>query len=149
MSEHFYTNGLCFSCTQCSKCCRFDPGYVFLSHEDLQRLADGLGVHVDRFREQYCRSVDLGLTTRLSLNEQDNYDCVFWYNGGCQVYEHRPLQCRTYPFWPGTMASEEEWNSESAHCPGIGIGPRHSAEDIDDKLKQRVRARMIGDNDET
>ena len=35
MSEPFYAEGLRFSCERCSACCRGEPGYVFLTKEDL------------------------------------------------------------------------------------------------------------------
>ena len=44
MEEPFYKDGLCFECQRCSGCCRFDSGYVFLSHEDLEKLAAKLSL---------------------------------------------------------------------------------------------------------
>ncbi len=40
MEEVFYGRGLRFECTRCSRCCRHNPGYVFLSPVDLARLAE-------------------------------------------------------------------------------------------------------------
>ncbi|MDR3247725.1 MAG: YkgJ family cysteine cluster protein, partial [Treponema sp.] len=37
--QPFYANGLRFSCTRCSSCCRYESGYVFLSPEDVDVLA--------------------------------------------------------------------------------------------------------------
>ena len=54
----------------------------------------------------------------MSLIEKINYDCVFWDNG-CTVYQARPVQCITYPFWPVIIESELRWNKESNNCPGI------------------------------
>ena len=34
----FYSDGLRFECTRCSRCCRHTPGYVFLSENDVERL---------------------------------------------------------------------------------------------------------------
>jgi Fe-S-cluster containining protein len=30
----------------------------------------------------------------------------------CQIYPVRPVQCRTYPFWPTVTASVQSWNDE-------------------------------------
>ncbi len=111
-------------------CCRFDTGYVFLSESDLRRLAAGLGISTEEVAHRYCRRVETGVVSRLSLREQPNRDCVFWIDGECSVYEHRPLQCRSYPFWPAHLGSRSEWDELERECPGVNIGTRHSAESI-------------------
>jgi spermidine synthase len=55
---------------------------------------------------------------RLSLAARDGA-CVFLKGRLCSVYEARPTQCRTYPFWPEVM-SPLGWLRESARCEGIG-----------------------------
>ena len=100
----FYSDGLRFSCTECSLCCRFDSGYVFLSRIEIDRLAERFSLTAQSFIDQYCRVVDMGFASRVTLREQKNLDCVFWKHGGCSVYEDRPLQCRSFPFWPAHLA---------------------------------------------
>jgi len=51
------------------------------------------------FALTYCKPVDIGLATTLSLKEKHNHDCIFLESTGCRVYPARPAQCRTYPFW--------------------------------------------------
>jgi hypothetical protein len=138
----FLKNGLKFSCTSCGHCCRHEPGYVFLSEADLKALADHMSIPVLDFMKQYCRTVDLGIVNRLSLNETVENDCVFW-SGGCTVYEHRPLQCRTYPFWPAILGSQADWDRESLECPGMNQGEIHSARSIKAFLRQRTREILI------
>jgi hypothetical protein len=124
-------------------CCRFDSGYVFLSDADLRRLAVGLDISVDEVAETYCRRVDLGVVSRLSLREQSNNDCIFWVGGECSVYGHRPLQCRSYPFWPAHLGSRAEWDGVKRECPGINIGPRHSAAEIRGWLAAHEREPLL------
>jgi len=39
--------------------------------------------------------------------------CVFLDDESkCSIYEARPLQCRTYPYWPRVMRSREAWEDE-------------------------------------
>ncbi len=122
MCEPFYKDGLKFECTQCSKCCRFDPGYVFLSYNDLDRLLIHFELSRNIFIEKYCRVVDIGDQKRLSLIEKANYDCIFWKDGGCTIYEARPLQCRSYPFWKPFLTDREAWDAEAESCPGMNNG---------------------------
>lgn len=57
-------------------------------------------------------------------------DCLFLENKRCGVYEARPTQCRTWPFWPEVLNSKS-WSKEVASfCPGVGKGKTWSAEEI-------------------
>jgi uncharacterized protein len=144
MTENsFYKDGLRFSCTRCSLCCRFDSGYVFLSENDVRRLSRHLGLTDKETKARFCREVDTTFVPRLSLKEQPNFDCIFWQNGECTVYEGRPLQCRTYPFWPPTLSSQGNWDAERRYCPGINVGELHSAEKIDSLLAERQREPLL------
>ncbi len=133
MSDAFRNGGLPFECTRCSDCCRHEPGLVLLSRSDIRRLLGALGLDFRGFYAKYCRVVSLGGGTGLSLRETERFDCIFWKNG-CSVYDARPVQCRTYPFWPGVADSREDWIRESRRCPGIGRGPVRSRSEIEEAL---------------
>ena len=131
MPKPFYAAGLRFGCTLCSACCRFDPGFVFLSRRDADRLAARLGLDYSSFVAAYCRWIPAGGgVEQLSLKEKSNFDCFFWENGGCSVYEDRPLQCRTFPFWDSVVESKDSWKAVAADCPGMNAGPVVLAEEI-------------------
>jgi Fe-S-cluster containining protein len=140
--EPFYAGGLRFSCTRCSSCCRFEPGFVFLSEKDVFLLAAPFHLAYTEFVEIYCRWVPMDIAggkrrERLSLREKTNNDCIFW-DGGCSVYEHRPLQCRTFPFWPSNLLSPERWDAASAFCPGMGRGALHEMAEIEAALARQA-----------
>jgi hypothetical protein len=130
-------SGARFTCMRCSKCCRHDPGYVFLSANDLLELCRALALEEGAFIERFCRWVDMGDHEELSLNETRSFDCVFWTQAGCSVYRARPSQCRTYPFWERIVESDDAWKAESAHCPGIGKGEARGKEFIEEMLDRR------------
>jgi Fe-S-cluster containining protein len=135
MPKPFYEHGLRFSCTRCSVCCRRDPGYVFLTQKDADLLASLLKIEYNSFVENYCRWVDPdGGGLVLSLREKANFDCILW-DEGCKVYQNRPLQCSTFPFWEGNLASPESWNH--LDCPGINKGELHTMEYISQCLEAR------------
>ena len=143
MEEPFYKDGLHFECQRCSGCCRFDSGYVFLSHQDLDRLSAKLSMTRDEFLEKYCVKVDIGGTFRISLIEEENFDCIFWRDGGCAVYDARPLQCRSYPFWAPYLESKEDWDCLASSCPGVNKGALHSREEIEEWLARRKMEKLI------
>ncbi|PIE04052.1 MAG: zinc/iron-chelating domain-containing protein [Spirochaetales bacterium] len=141
-TETFWHKGLNFSCVSCGHCCRHDPGYVFLTQNDLTSLAEHVQMTESEFIQKYCKKVNLGITSRLSLEEKDNYDCIFW-DGGCTVYAARPRQCRSYPFWPAVLANRAEWDREAEECPGMNKGCFHSKEAIEAVLADRAEELFI------
>jgi Fe-S-cluster containining protein len=135
LSERFYSGGLHFSCTRCNACCRHDPGFVFLSRADVDALAGHLDMGYSEFIETYCRWVPIGGgVEQLSLKERSNFDCILWGKGGCSVYEARPLQCRTFPFWASSVRSRDAWDATAEGCPGVGHGALHGADEIEAHL---------------
>ncbi len=143
MSASFYAGGLRFACQRCSRCCRHEPGYVFLTQEDLERLGQALGLAGSEVLARYCRQVRLGGFRRVSLRETPAYDCILWAPEGCQVYGHRPLQCRSFPFWPPNLEGPEDWERLKEHCPGVGAGGLHSGKAIRDWLEQMRRGAFL------
>ena len=56
---------------------------------------------------------------------------MFLKNKKCSVYEARPTQCRTWPFWPEVM-NAKSWKTEvESFCPGVGKGPLWSKTEIE------------------
>ena len=141
--KKFYENGLQFECQRCSACCRHDPGYVFLTKNDLDKLSGHTGLDRRQFLEKYCRTVDLGGFKRISLIEKKNFDCIFWDEGGCSVYDARPVQCRTYPFWISYLEDEKDWKDLAKSCPGVGKGGTVSKEEIEKRIAERQDEPML------
>ena len=136
-SAPFYAEGLKFSCKRCSSCCRYDSGYVFISENDLKRLLSALRMDRDSFLKTYCRWVqNWNGDEVVSLKEKSNKDCILW-DDGCKVYEARPLQCVSFPFWETIVSSKEAWEIAAASCPGMNVGVLHSKEEIESSLETR------------
>jgi Fe-S-cluster containining protein len=125
--DPWYRDGLAFTCTQCGACCTGAPGYVWVDAAEVEALARHLGLAVDDFGRRYVRQVG----DRYSLIERPGGDCVFWDRSkGCTVYASRPVQCRTWPFWPENIDSPEAWDDVKAVCPGSGKGQMFTVEEI-------------------
>lgn len=138
MSTAFWKEGLRFSCTQCSSCCRFDAGFVFLSEKDLSLLLKWASMSREHFMETYCRWVlQSDGFEYLSLKEKSNFDCILWKDGGCSAYEYRPLQCSAYPFWNMLLDDKNMWQAAAEGCPGMGCGKFHSPAEIAEKLNKQ------------
>lgn len=128
----WYQDGLRFECTQCGKCCTGAPGYVWLDDAEVEALAIRLGMSENAFRRQYTRREG----DRRTLIEKQNNDCIFYDSSvGCTVYEQRPRQCRSWPFWDSNLKSESHWQKTVEICPGSGEGRLYSIEEITEKKK--------------
>ena len=146
----FYAQGLRFSCTRCSACCRHDSGYVFLSGKDVSILGAALDMEYGEFTKVYCRWIpSVNGTWQLSLREKSNFDCIFWTEEGCSVYEKRPLQCRSFPFWQSVVCDKRNWKMTAQGCPGMGRGSLHSTDSIKKWLALRLKEPIISRSIET
>ena len=136
MAGWYSPDGLHFSCTQCSHCCRHEPGFVYLSQKDLTNLCLYFNLEEQQFIKQYCRWVPYYDGSEvLCLLEKENNDCIFW-DSGCAAYGARPIQCSTYPFWSFIVKSPEAWKQEASECPGINCGALHSASEIEESIRR-------------
>ena len=114
--EPWFEEGLRFKCTGCGKCCTGASASVNLSRSDLDRLAAFKRIPAGRFVRIYTR---LAKGRRVLTNRPGSGDCVFLENNACSVYEARPIQCRTFPFWPEIVRDRESWEATSRLCEGI------------------------------
>ena len=142
----WYARGLKFRCTACGNCCSGPPGYVWISEEEVGRLAAHLGRTVEDVRRRYVRGVDGRLSLKERKNLEGKHDCIFLTDlppdpqtgerrRGCGIYEARPLQCRTWPFWDGVVGSKASWAHAKVVCPGMDVGkhyPRQRIEELRD-----------------
>lgn len=97
-------------------------------------MAKHLGIPTAQFTRQYCQRTDGFFHL---IEDPQNTDCLFLKNKKCGIYEARPTQCRTWPFWPDTM-SPKAWKEDVVKfCPGVGKGPTVSPESISRQLQEQ------------
>jgi len=106
------------------------PGYVWVTNAEIQALAAAIQMEVEAFEDQYVRRVGI----RKSLKEFPNGDCVFLdEKRRCSVYQARPQQCRTWPFWDSNLKTAEDWKQTCDVCPGSGKGRLYSLSEIEER----------------
>lgn len=126
----WYQEGLRFCCTRCGNCCQ-GPGYVWVDDDEITVLAEHFNMDADTFQKVYTRKVGRSR----SLRDQASEDCIFYdKDQGCLVYEVRPRQCQTWPFWERNLETERDWKATQQRCPGSGQGDLFTVEEITARL---------------
>lgn len=69
--------------------------------------------------------------------ETRNNRCGVNGSKGCAVYDVRPMQCRTWPFWPHNLQSPDDWNAAAKKCSGINKGKLYTFDEIEKIKKQK------------
>lgn len=132
----FYAKGLRFQCTGCGECCRArhgKPSWVYVTLDERRRLARHLKLRTSVFTRRYCAR-----TLGFWHLKNPNQDCLFLDGARCTVYEARPGQCRTFPFWRENMTAAA-WNGSIAReCEGVNRGRRWTREEIEQRLKDEA-----------
>jgi Fe-S-cluster containining protein len=119
--------GLRFACTMCGNCCTGPEGYVLYTEEEGRAIAARLGITVEEFVRDYTKETILGRSLREKRSAY-GLDCVFLDRESapgkavCGIYEDRPEQCRTWPFWKSLVQSRRNWEAAKRTCPGLDRG---------------------------
>lgn len=142
MPQPWYHEGLRFECTQCGDCCTGQPGYVWVTDDEVQAIARHLDQPVGAIRLLHTRPV----RGEVSLTEHLNGDCTFLdpETRRCRVYPVRPVQCRTWPFWRGNVASPTGWERTCRVCPGAGQGALVTLAEIESRVAATEATRRDG-----
>ena len=110
--------GFRFECQPgCTDCCT-QQGFVYLNDADVARAAEFVGISVAEFEQRYVYRTRHKMRLRVAKHAH----CYFLKDGGCGIHPAKPLQCRTFPFWPELIGSARAWQRTSKRCPGIGKG---------------------------
>jgi len=115
-------------CIGCGMCCRDLPGRerrVLLLPQDIERI-EAAG-----HRGFYQPAEEPPFTGIIS---KKHGVCVFHSDQGCEVYPHRPLLCRLYPFWVEVREGVYVVGFDET-CPGRGEA----------ELGEEFFARLLGD----
>ena len=138
-----------FGCTGCGKCCKMD-GDVWLAPEEVQSISTHLNMPKPRFEELYARSAvlnekgekwlclvrsnglennDLDLASGIQGSKFSSIPgCVFLDPlGRCSIYDVRPVQCSTYPYWPSLIDDKADWESEAVQPDDFPLKPGSSS----------------------
>jgi len=115
--------GFCYEfnpefCGECGgKCCTGESGYIWINDGEISALTQNLGISRADFEREYL----IKIGAKFSLKEkkyEDGFACVFFDEArkNCSIYEFRPSQCASFPFWDYFKKNLKELKKE---CIGV------------------------------
>lgn len=130
----WWSEGIRFQCQGSGKCCvsRGQYGFVYVTIKDRRLMARHLGLPTAAFTRKFCEREN-GIWKLRDFNE----NCRFLEGKRCGVYEARPTQCRTWPFWPETLSAKGWAKEVASFCPGVGKGRVWHKDEIAKLLQQQ------------
>ncbi len=106
-------------CEACGgNCCIGESGYIWINKLEIEALSKYLNLDVDKFVSIYLNKIGYKYSIKEVKLAQDNFACCFFDldKRQCSIYEYRPIQCRTFPFWDYFKKNRKEVFEE---CPAI------------------------------
>ncbi len=149
-----------FECTRCGRCCQAsgeDPHTATVFPDEIRTIRASTDLAWDDIARPmpYGLSDGTGETFEWALQTGGDGRCTFLEDETagttCEMYESRPLLCRTYPFslaLPGTGISEDAavaaaGRVRASQCPGLGAEmSRKRALAIADTLVERAKTEL-------
>jgi len=105
-------------CDECAgKCCTGESGNIFVNSTEIEKISEHLNLSNENFVKDYLRKVGYKYSIK-EVKKEDSYECLFFdeINKNCSIYEARPTQCKTFPFWDYYKSRVGELKEE---CIGV------------------------------
>jgi len=106
------------ACSTCQgRCCTGESGYIYVTKAEIESIASLLSLDIKEFVKEYLFKKVYKYSIK-EIKYDESYECIFYdrESNGCRIYEARPLQCKTFPFWDYYRTRVSELKLE---CPGI------------------------------
>ncbi len=108
------------ACASCpGRCCTGKSGHIWATPEEIELMAESLGISFAQFATRYTYRENGRFSLKEIQRPQGDFACVF-FDRGCKMYDVRPEQCRTFPFWEHLR---DKVNLLKTECPGIIVKP--------------------------
>jgi len=107
------------ACASCEgNCCIGESGYIWITVDEIEKLSQHLKLSVDKLFENYLIKYGYRFSIKEKQISQNNFACIFFDTDikRCTIYEARPSQCKTFPFWDYFKTNIQEVKDE---CPAI------------------------------
>ncbi len=113
--EYSFNPQACETCQ--GRCCTGESGYIYVTKSEIEKISKLLDMDVKVFVNTYLFKKMYKYSIKEIVHE-GSHECVFYNrdSNGCKIYDARPQQCKTFPFWDYYKTRVDELKLE---CPGI------------------------------
>jgi len=108
------------ACSTCEgRCCTGESGYIYVTKSEAQNISELLNLELNEFVSKYLFKNGYKHSIK-EIIHNESHECIFYDrdSNGCKIYEARPKQCKTFPFWDYYKARVDELKLE---CPGVVV----------------------------
>jgi len=106
-------------CDTCAgNCCIGESGNIWINNQEIENLSIHLNIPLEELILNFLEKRGYKYSLKEVQLSKDNYACIFFDldKKQCSIYEARPIQCKTFPFWDYFKNNKEEVIKE---CPAI------------------------------
>jgi len=106
-------------CQECEgNCCIGESGYIWISNNEIEELAKFKNTTVEDIVSNDLIKIGYRFSIKEIKLSDDNYACKYFdlTKKQCSIYDVRPTQCRTFPFWD---YFKNKINEVKEECPAI------------------------------
>ena len=92
--------------------------WVYLcTKQEIEKISQLLNLSVNDFGVKFLYKNGYKYSIK-EVKYKGSFECIFYdrESNGCKIYEQRPSQCITFPFWDYFKTHIDELKEE---CPGI------------------------------
>ncbi|WP_372999215.1 YkgJ family cysteine cluster protein [Sulfurimonas sp.] len=113
--SYAFDTSACYTCE--GRCCTGESGYIYVTKNEIEAISKLLDLDIRDFVNEYLFKKGYKYSIK-EIKYNDSHECIFYDReiNGCMVYEARPSQCITFPFWDYYKEKVAELKQE---CPGI------------------------------
>lgn len=136
--DYIYPKNVSFSCNGCGLCCGDTPQktrHILLTKAE----AEAIAVHTNQPIQSF--TTQTGQEPYSHEMKKTTGKCFFLENNRCQIYLHRPMICRFYPFELKYSGQENMHVFDfTLECPQINCGEKIGKKYFDElfRLAQRT-----------
>ena len=107
------------ACNSCGgRCCCGESGNIFVTKSEIVEIANFLNLPVETFLSDFCRKEGYRYSIK-EIKSDGEYRCLFLSEKNlCEIYEVRPHQCKTFPFWDRYRDGKNR-DELIRECPGV------------------------------
>ncbi len=122
-------DGFCYTfneeaCISCGgACCIGESGYIWVTLNEIKSISEKLNLSIEDFAKEYLIKVNNRYSLKEYFDNELGYACIFFDKNSrkCKIYDTRPTQCKTFPFWKDFKNNILELTKE---CPGVIINEK-------------------------